>query len=485
MKQKISTIQKMFFLVIVGSFMLTASSCKKSSDNPTLSTGVVKVANPVTPGNVSGTIKGTFLANSTYTVTGDVVVNKGDTVVFQPGAKIYFSGNYNFFIHGNLSSVGTKDNPVLFSVLGRTKSTNPNQDPNTDPALQGLWGGLLGDSTTKFMIIKYTHIEYTGGTIGTAQTYGVSNGSLAPSIKFSNINGILDVEDSWFYGCVDGGAAISIKYGKFNVMRNIFEKTGLLGTECVEAGNGCIGNVAYNLMMAPCTNGIKVSNGGTLVNDDISVYNNTILNGGFRRFIYGGAGNSLGRGGSISFERAAQGKIYNNMMVNCRLGLRIVGTGTYSGNALVIADTAHLYYSNNYIYADSAVLANQIYPVPFLTKPLAYNIPVPSTFLPSGYTLGTVYDGSPVVGKNNPQFVNYPLPMDLSKGAYSTLAMLDYVGTFDFHLKSTSPAIGKGTTAFTITNTGIKIDPNFGATQITPPGVDIGCYQTNGSGLTN
>ena len=56
---------------------------------------------------------------------------------------------------------------------------------------------------------------------------------------------------------------------------------------------------------------------------------------------------------------------------------------------------------------------------------------------------------------------------------------------YDYHLMGGSPAIGKGNTSFSIAKTNIPIDPNFGATAINPPGADIGCYQSNGTGLGN
>ena len=481
MKKQFLSIPSLLVCMLLGVLMISVSSCKKNSQpGVVISKPVFQVGAKVKPGNISGSIKGTFLADSVYNVVGDVIINKGDTLYIQPGAKIYFTGLYNFFVHGNLLSIGTAADPIWFTVKNVVKQDNPNQDPATDPAYQGLWGGILGDTTSKFMIFKYTHVEFTGGKIAVAQTFATKNGGYAAGIQFTNVNGFLDVEDSWFYGCIDGGAVIEIKPGQFNIMRNTFEKCGIYGSEDVEITNGCTGNIAYNLMMGTCTNGIKASNGGILPQDDIAVYNNTILNGGFRRYDYGGAGNQGGRGGSISFEQNSKGKVYNNLLVNDRLGLRIVGTGNYQGNALLIADTAHMYYGYNYNYADSAILTNQFYPQSFLTKPT--DIPAPSSFLPAGYTLGAVYDGSSLIGKNNPQFANYPLPLNLSAGTYSTLDRLAYIGSYDFHLQATSPAIGKGTTNFTIINNGIKIDPIYGATEVTLPGVDIGCYQSNGKG---
>ena len=90
-------------------------------------------------------------------------------------------------------------------------------------------------------------------------------------------------------------------------------------------------------------------------------------------------------------------------------------TATYAGNALVVADTANIKYGYNYNYVDSLKMANQIYPVGFTTKPQTTDFPAPSTFLPATYKLGQAYDGSAVVGKNNPLFVNFPLPYTASK----------------------------------------------------------------------
>ena len=94
---------------------------------------------------------------------------------------------------------------------------------------------------------------------------------------------------------------------------------------------------------------------------------------------------------------------------------------------------------------------------------------------PGGYSYGDIYDGSSLVGKNNPIFKNYPLP----NYNYKTQASID---NFDFHLQSGSPAIGKGTTTAFTPIMNVPVDPNFGSSGITPPGKDMGCYQTDGTG---
>jgi hypothetical protein len=61
------------------------------------------------------------------------------------------------------------------------------------------------------------------------------------------------------------------------------------------------------------------------------------------------------------------------------------------------------------------------------------------------------------------------------------LSTISFVRGFDFHLKSSSPCIGKAFTGFTPLNV-VPLDANFGATEITAPGADFGAYQINGKG---
>ncbi len=465
-----------FKLLIIIATVIVFFSCKKE-EVANISSAIFSASQSVKPGDIKGTIKGTLQSDSIYWVVGDITINKGDTVVAQPGAKIYFTGNYNFFIHGNLLSIGTQAKPVWFTAApNRTllvKKDIPGQDPTTDPAYRGWWGGLLGDTTTQFMILKWTHVEFGGGTVATSPVFGIKNASTAYMISFVNPNGILVLEDSWLYGGVDD--PIRIQGGRIHMMRNTSEKGGYTGGEGI--GNikaGTVGNVAYNLIIGPNTNGVKPSNnGGRNPQTNIYAYNNTILNGGYRRLR---VGNSLGRGGSINYEEGSEGLCYNNLIVNCLFGLRIVGTANYLGNALIVADTAHLFYGNNFFYGDSLSLCNQFYPVNFLTKPQPTDIPNPTTYLPTNYTLGAVYDGSSLVQKNNPQFNYYPLPQ-----ASGTLADISFATGWDFRLKASSPCIGKGYINFTPLSN-VPIDPIYGATEVTPPGSDIGCYQLNGVG---
>jgi hypothetical protein len=90
------------------------------------------------------------------------------------------------------------------------------------------------------------------------------------------------------------------------------------------------------------------------------------------------------------------------------------------------------------------------------------------------------YDGSSFVKVGNPLFTNFPLPIT----GISRLSDVSAVGTFNFKLQSSSPAIGKGTTdaAKIAPLNSIQVaDARFKPT-VTLPGADMGCYQSNGTG---
>jgi hypothetical protein len=109
---------------------------------------------------------------------------------------------------------------------------------------------------------------------------------------------------------------------------------------------------------------------------------------------------------------------------------------------------------------------------------MSTDFPDPSTFLPPGWHPGDTYTAATsVLGANNPQFINGPVPLP------NNLKLRDIatVGNYNFGLKSNSPCIGKGFTGFTARRD-VPINPIYGATEITPPGKDIGAFQSSGSG---
>jgi len=428
---------------------------------------------------LAGSIKGTMQAGKTYTIDSDVYINQGDTLMIQPGVTLNFKNGSGVVVLGSLYSIGSQAAPIYMTVPGVTRNDAPGQDPTKDPAHQGLWRGLIGGTTCPAMVLKWTHIEFAGNPEGAVIASSASvNESAGTSfcILFQNYNGYFIMEDSWVYGGTDD--AIRISNGKVHVFRNTFEKPGGgSGGDCVNMKGGTVGTVAYNFFMATAYNGQKLSNKGQPAGApqaNVVMYNSTFVNCGAQ--VQPGQ-----RGSTIDYEQGAAGGYYNNIAINCRVGYRVVNNPA--------ADTTHLSYGYNYQWADSLASADQFFTWgPVCTVPQATDLPLPSSYLPAGwnyesptakYDGGTAaYSGGAAVQQMNPLFVNYPLPADFHGfQPWQNTA----IGGFDFRLQPTSPLIGKGYTGVQ-PQVVVPLDLTYGASEVTPPGADLGCFQSNGKG---
>ncbi|WP_448702396.1 hypothetical protein ACFGVR_08595 [Mucilaginibacter sp. AW1-3] len=457
------------------------AGCKKwQGEHTDIYTYTLPAANPVSdkaPLSCSGSgstvipVKGTMLTGKTYSVEAgcDLVIGAADTLLMQPGVTLNMGAGSSLIALGTLVSNGSKILPNYITVAGVTKSDAPGSVPATavgDPAFAGKWKGIIGGPTCNLMVLRWTHVEYAGGTEGdaTSKIAGSGTGNQF-SVLFANYKGNFIMEDSWLYGGVDDPMRISA--GKIAIFRNTFEKNGVSGGDCVNVKGGTVGTMAYNLFVGTATNGQKASNKGQAVGapqTNVVMYNNTFVSGGYRQV-------QSGRGGCINFEEGAAGMYYNNVAINCKYGFRVVGSP--------IADVAHLSYGNNYQWADSLSVANQFYPTGYITQPQTTDIPSITTsarYLPASYTPGAIYDGTDVVQKNNPMFVNFPLPT-----TGHALAQFNAVYNFNFRLQASSPLVGKGKTDITPLIV-VPKDPIFGVSEVTPPGADLGCYQLSGVG---
>lgn len=469
----------------LGLALFAIAACSKHSDSVSVAPPQIQIGQPVSNAAplAAGTYKGTMLANQTFTVNGDITVNAGDTLLIQKGVKINVNNGSHFFVNGTLICLGTSDAPITITDPRRTKTTGPSSF-GTDSAYVGGWGGIYCSNSCKLLVIKWTHLDFGGAALKAAPfpapTQTKANQQFV--LFFENPNGALILEDSWVYGTPDD--VTRFYGGAMNIVGNTLEKCGGQGGDGLNAKGSSYGNMAYNLIIGGATNGTKTASDGTTgLNCQFAMYNNTYVNDGFRNNGVFGA-----RSGSVEVENNSRALVYNNLIVDCNFGVRIAGgpggqkvylADTTSSNTYLFPKTAYGY---NYYYADNAAIAGQFVPdarqQAVVTHPQATDIPNMAAFLGASYTFGLVYDGSPLVGKNNPMFVNYTLP-NLN---FATTASVD---GYNFHLAPGSPAIGKGTTNASLIKpitAGIPVDANFGASEILAPGADIGCFQTNGTG---
>lgn len=435
-------------LCLLAVFVLTA--CHKQ-EQVVISTPVISTGQQITSDTLSGTVKGTLLAGKTYYFSSDLVVNKDDTLFLQEGVKLIAIGDGTssqkspeIRINGTFISLGSETSPNWITVM-------PAQRTQAN-AFKGIWGGIQGGATSGDFVVKWTHIEYAGGPAGPASDQTLyTAGAPRNGIAYTNILGNFIFEDSWVSNTKDNG--LWVTSGKISIMRNTFENNGESGGEAVNFKSGTVGDCAYNLVIGAATNAFKVSNsGGTTIQCNVNCYNNTILNCGLKQV-------QSGRGASINYEKGCKGKVYNNLIANCRFGFRLVTD----------ADVANTLYDNQYYYGNASVIVNQFYPS-------------------TGVATAKTADIKSATPKDkNPLFANYDVnafdyaTATIPMSAATMPASLVTAGNANFRLNPGSPALNKGRTDFAAMKAVTKIGGTFGA-EITPPGVDMGAYLNDGTG---
>lgn len=430
-------------------------ACNKSED-VNISQPEYNVGEEITTDTLSGAVKGTMKSGRTYFFKADITVNEGDTLLMQSGSKLVAIGDGltpatspMVIVNGAFFSLGTKENPNYIGVEESKRSY--------ENAFKGYWGGIAYGPTSGDAVIKWTLLEHAGGPAGpNTNPLLYDEGDPRYTITYSNINGNFVLEDSWIRYSKDDGMRVE-GGGKVNIMRNTFECNGETGGEAINIKSGTVGNIAYNMIIGACTNGIKHSNnnGATSIQTNIKFYNNTIINGGARKV-------QAGRGGSMNIEQGAKGEYYNNLVVNCRFGLRVVRD----------ADTANTKYDNNFYYGSTDLIVGQ------------FNAT-------AGVGKKAPNDVQGAAKENNPRFVLFDVdktpdfaaaPFDKFPTSFSDqFQLMNTVGNSDFRLSSASPCIGKGKTDFEPFNN-INITNEALKPTVTRPGRDAGAFQSDGSG---
>jgi hypothetical protein len=366
--------------------MTVFTACKKG-ELTTFAAVKIPKSNPISPGNISGFVKGTLLTGQTYTATTDITVKPGDTLYAQPGARVIVKNNAQFNIQGVLQLLGTQDQPVYF---------------NSDANKPGTWGGFQCDSA-QAITIKWTHIDNTGGP---------DAGGSARRTIIVNSNIPVDIEDSWFSNGQDD--LMGLFHCKVTILRNTITSSGSTDGEGINLKSGATGVVAYNVIFSQAGSGIKLETNTKIPKPQtiVDVYNNTVVSVGWRR---GSA--EPGRGVSVGVN--AIGHIFNNIFVNDYHGVEIFSD----------ADVNNTTYGNNLFYAsvdqytdlrDSTIRINirdNFYP------PSGVGSPRPTDLI------------SKKIGNFDPLFVKFDGTIAAPNG---------FPNTNDFHLQSGSPAFGAG-----------------------------------------
>lgn len=436
------------FFGILGLSLLTLVACKKEEEDVIIDDGqqseVVTIDANTT--ELKGPMKGTLLSGKTYILTGDLIIPKGEEIVAESCVTIIAEGDGGsvgpeITVHGSFVSLGTEQCPNLLSV-----PVNKRTDANI---FAGLWGGIQCSEDAKLVCLKWTRMEYLGGEGGPGTPRA---GKIRYALWTLSSDTEIVLEDCHFYGTKDD--VYRPVGAKINLVRNTFEYCGETGGDGLNVKAGTVGNIAYNVFYGSATNAFKPSNDGDgTIQTTINVYNNTIINGGFRR-------PGLSRGANINYEVGARGNAYNNIIVNCKRGIRIVET----------ADVPNINIDHNLYFAAHQEMVDEFIPLDSEATTLAA--------MGDNNIYGAVYE-------HNPMFVNYDVEQfdyaEFEAGESQPSNMNRNEGA-DLRLAPGSPAIGAGTTSISAVNVNWVHATGDRAPSIMQPSADLGAYPTSGNG---
>lgn len=355
--------------------------------------------------------------DTTIVLTKHFLVAKDSALYIEPGVTVIADNEDlkpEVVVLGNLYAMGTSESPITFTVAEQHKTDR----------FSRMWGGIICGYDSKEVLLSNTIIEYAGAqTTEESLSYQyklfkTETGEGVPAFHFCNVDGSFVITGCEFRNNAEDH--IYITGGKSIVSNNLFFTNGYDGGEAINYKSGCQADICYNTIYDANTNGFKLSNSGLSVDipsSHLVVYNNTILNTGWRR--------PKIKGGSIWLEANIHADLYNNLVSDCRWGLK---------HSTDEAENAASVLTPNFYFASTAAGVKQM-----------------QANEEDGIINGTNDIFSKSAGENDPLFSNFTQQsnIDINAGADLTNAPVAFNSSWDFHLKTGSPALQGGKTDFT------------------------------------
>lgn len=305
-------------MLAIAAAGMTAVSCENDNINPydynnngssnenQGSADVLKTAIAEYPAGSVVWTKDTTLAES-------VEIPVGTSLYIEPGVTVTCKSDVQVPIEivvlGNLYCMGTAEHPVTF--------TSDTKKPES-------WGGIICGYNSEEVVLNHVDLGYAGAT-PTESSVSFQNKLFkttidggVPAFHFCNVNGKFVMADCFLHDNYNDQTYFT--GGQGVIYDCIFADSGNAadGGEAINVKAGCKLDVANNIIYNACTNAFKLSNSGnseTIPLTQMTVYNNTIVNCGWRR-------SKNKKGGSIWLEKAIAPTLVNNLVYDCRYGLK-------------------------------------------------------------------------------------------------------------------------------------------------------------------
>ncbi len=389
--------------------------------------------NPYYPANPSDTINhgsdqvlrtqlaeypiGSLVWTHDTTLTESIEIPVGTSLYIEPGVTVTCQSSaqvpVEIVVLGNFYCMGTQDQPVTFT---------------SDVRKPESWGGIICGYNSQEVVLTYVDIAYAGAT-PTESSLSFQNKLFkttidggVPAFHFCNVDGRFVMYHCFFHDNYNDQTYFT--GGQGIIIHNTFADSGNAadGGEAINVKSGCRLDVADNLIYNACTNALKLSNAGNsevIPLTEMTAYNNTIVDCGWRR-------SKNKKGGSIWVEKAAKPVLVNNLIYDSRFGLK---QPKEDG-----VDKEHSRLTPNYYFASTQTGVDQMAP---------------------DASLGIWFDTdirSTQAGQHDPLFVSFQqnslMDINCEVDSPEQGAPLAYDSSWDFHLKSGSPALAGGVTDF-------------------------------------
>lgn len=419
--KKINTFACMLMMAAAAMF---STSCENDNINPYDYTNhggnesnENQGSNEVLKTDVAEYPVGSLVWSKDTTLCESVEIPVGTSLYIEPGVTVTCKSEVQvpveIVVLGNLYCMGTAEKPVTF-----TSDTKKPAD----------WGGIICGYNSEEVVLNHVEVAYAGAT-PTESSASFQNHLFkttidggVPAFHFCNVNGKFVMANSFFHDNYNDQTYFT--GGNGVIINNIFADSGNAadGGEAINVKAGCKLDVANNIIYNACTNGFKLSNAGNsevIPLTEMTAYNNTIINCGWRR-------SKNKKGGSVWVEKAAKPIFVNNLIYDSRYGLK---QPKQDG-----ADMEHSRLTPNYYFASTDKGVEQ---------------------MAKGASLSIWYDTdikSSVAGQLNPLFksfkqsdkMNINCEIDLQEKG----APLAFDKTWNFEYQDNSPALSGGVTDF-------------------------------------
>ena len=419
--KKINTFACMLMMAAAAMF---STSCENDNINPYDYTNhggngsnENQGSNEVLKTDVAEYPVGSLVWSKDTTLSESVEIPVGTSLYIEPGVTVTCKSEVQvpveIVVLGNLYCMGTAEKPVTF-----TSDTKKPAD----------WGGIICGYNSEEVVLNHVDVAYAGAT-PTESSASFQNKLFkttidggVPAFHFCNVNGNFVMANCFFHDNYNDQTYFT--GGNGVIINNIFADSGNAadGGEAINVKAGCKLDVANNIIYNACTNAFKLSNAGnseTIPLTEMTVYNNTIVDCGWRR-----AKNK--KGGSVWVEKAAKPTFVNNLIYDSRYGLK---QPKQDG-----ADMEHSRLTPNYYFASTDKGVEQ---------------------MAKGASLSIWYDTdikSSVAGQLNPLFKNFKQSDKMNINCEIDLqekgAPLAFDKTWNFEYQDNSPALSGGVTDF-------------------------------------